>query len=99
MRRIGFLVSTLAADDPEQQTRTTAFVQELTKLGWTDGRNIHIDYRWALGDPQRLSAYAAELTALAPDVTLAAGNTATATLQQATPSIPIVFANARRSRE
>ena len=67
MRRIGVLMS-LAADDPEGQARLTAFVQGLQELGWTDGRNVQIDYRWPAGDAERIRRYAAELAALAPDV-------------------------------
>jgi putative tryptophan/tyrosine transport system substrate-binding protein len=93
-RRIGLILSGLASDDPEGQARITAFVQGLQELGWTDGRNIRIDYRWALGDPDRLHRYAAELVALTPDAILAGGNPALAALEQATDSVPIVFANA-----
>src|ERR1700758_5025666 len=71
IRRIGILFGGLAADDPEGQTRLTAFVQGLQELGWADGRNLRIDYRWALGDAERLRRSAAELVALAPDVLLA----------------------------
>ena len=70
MRRIGVLMS-LAADDPEGQARLTAFVQGLQQLGWTDGRNVRIDYRWGASDADRIRRYAAELVALAPDVILA----------------------------
>ena len=73
MRRIGVLMS-LAADDPEGQARIAAFLQGLQQLGWTDGRNVRIDYRWAAGDADRIRRYAAELVALAPDVILAAGS-------------------------
>src|SRR5215467_14422202 len=93
MRRIGVLVSGLAADDPEWQARGTAFVQGLQELGWTDGRNVRIDTRFALGDADRLRKFAAELVALAPDVILAGGGVAVPALQQATPTLPIVFAN------
>ena len=54
MRRIGVLM-TLAADDPEGQARIAAFLQGLQQLGWTDGRNVRIDYRWAAGDAERHS--------------------------------------------
>ena len=94
MRRIGFMFSALAMDDPEGLARLTAFVQKLQELGWTDGRNIRIDYRSGLGDPQRLRRYAAELVAFAPDAILAGGNPALAALQEATRTLPIVFANA-----
>jgi len=93
MRRIGVLASNLAADDPEWQVRSNAFVQGLQERGWSDGRNVRIEYRWGLGDPDRLRKYAAELVALAPDVILAAGAIAVASLQQSNRSVPIVFAN------
>ena len=73
MRRIGVLVGTLPAGDPEWQARSNAFVQGLQERGWSDGRNLRIEYRWGLGDPDRLRKYVAELVALAPDVILAAG--------------------------
>ena len=67
MLRIGHLVN-LAADDPDSQARVAAFVQGLKELGWIDGRNIRIEYRWSDGDPDRVRRYTAELVALAPDV-------------------------------
>jgi putative ABC transport system substrate-binding protein len=93
MRRVGVMLSALAADDPEALARVTAFVQGLQELGWTDGRNVRIDYRWGLGDADRQRRYAAELVALAPDVVVAGGNPALAAFQQATNTVPIVFAN------
>ena len=90
MRRIGVLM-TLAADDPEGQARLGAFVQGLQELGWTDGRNVRIDYRWPAGDAERIRSYAAELVALAPDVILAGGGAAVPSLLQATRTVPIVF--------
>src|SRR5262249_32631387 len=63
MRRIGVLVSSLAADDPEWQARGNAFVQGLQERSWSDGRNVRVEYRWGLGDPDRLRKYAAELVA------------------------------------
>ena len=86
VRRIGVLMN-LAADDAEGQARIAAFVQALQRLGWSDGRNVRIDYRWAAGDAGRFRKYAEELLALAPDVILAG-----ATQQQATRTVPIVFA-------
>ena len=65
VRRIGLLIN-LAADDPESQARRAAFQQGLQQLGWTDGRNLRIDYRWAAGDHDRHRISAAELVALAP---------------------------------
>src|SRR2546422_936696 len=67
MRRIGVLMN-LASDDPEGQARLTAFVQGLAQLGWSDGRNVRIDFRWGAGDPERIRKHAMELVALAPDV-------------------------------
>ena len=90
MRRIGVLTN-LAEDDPETQTRNAAFLQELQRSGWTDGRNVRIDYRSTLGDVERARKYAAELVALAPDVILATGAASMAPLHQATRTMPIVF--------
>jgi len=92
MRRIGVLMS-LAADDPETLARVTAFVQRLQQLGWTVGRNVQIDYRWATGDAKDFREYAAELVALAPDIILAVSTLGVAALLQATAnrSVSIVF--------
>jgi putative ABC transport system substrate-binding protein len=90
MRRIGVLMA-LAADDPAGQARFVAFVQALQELGWTDGRNVRIDTRWAAGDAERFRLYAAELVALAPDVILASGGTGVGALLQASRTVPIVF--------
>jgi putative tryptophan/tyrosine transport system substrate-binding protein len=79
------------ADDAEGQARLAAFLQGLQQLGWTDGRNVRIDTRWAVGDADRGRKYAAELVALAPDVILAAGTAAVGPLLQATRTVPIVF--------
>jgi putative tryptophan/tyrosine transport system substrate-binding protein len=92
-RRIGVLLGVLAADDPEGQARLTAFVQGLQALGWTDGLNLRIDYRWGLGDRDRLHRHAAELVALTPDIILAGGNSALAALQQATSTVPVPCRN------
>jgi hypothetical protein len=70
MRCIGVLMN-LAADNREAQARIAAFLQGLQQLGWTDGGNVRIDYRWAAGDTGRFQRYAEELLALAPDVILA----------------------------
>jgi putative tryptophan/tyrosine transport system substrate-binding protein len=91
MRRIGVLFN-LAADDAEGQGRVAAFQQALQQLGWADGRNVRIDYRWA-GDTGRFRRYAEELLALAPDVVLASATPSVQALQQATGAVPIVFAN------
>ena len=91
MRRLGILFGGFAADDPEGQARMTALLQRLAQLGWIDGRNLRIEYRYALGDAEHTRRYAAELVALAPDVLVAGGNPAAEALQQATRTIPIVF--------
>ena len=91
--RIGFLWSTFAAEDPEAQARGNAFVQGLQELGWSIGRNLRIDYRWGLGNADRLRRAAQELLTLSPDVLFAAGNPAIGALQEATLSVPIVFTN------
>src|SRR5262245_48763131 len=84
MRQIAVLASALPADDPEWQTRSTAFVQALAQLGWTDGRNVRIDFRFGLGDPERRRKYAAELVARAPDVIVAGGTLAAEALRAET---------------
>jgi hypothetical protein len=81
MRRIGALMN-VAADDPVGQARIAAFLQGLQELGWTVGRNIRIDYRWAAGNADRTRGYAAELVALAPEVILAPGSAAAGPLLQ-----------------
>jgi hypothetical protein len=77
MRRIGVLMAS-AADDSENQARMAAFLWGLAQLGWTDGRNVRIDTRWATTNADDLRRHAAELAALAPDVLVAATGTATA---------------------
>src|SRR5262245_5820187 len=90
MRRIGVLMN-LAAADPESTARVTAFAQGLQELGWTIGRNVQIDTRWAAADADLFRRYAAELVALAPDVILASGSPAIMSLQHLTRTVPIVF--------
>jgi ABC-type uncharacterized transport system substrate-binding protein len=90
MRRIGALMN-LAENDPEGQARNAAFLQGLQQLGWTDGRNVRIEYRWTLGDADRIRKYAAELVALEPDVILASGSSHAGPLLQASRTVPIVF--------
>ena len=71
-RRIGVLMN-LAADDPESMARIGAFLHGLHQVGWVDGRNVVIHYRWGAGDNERIRNSARELVALAPDVILAVG--------------------------
>ena len=74
MRRISFLSGGLNPSEPDTQANITAFQQGLEQLGWSVGRNVRIDYRWALGNSGNLRKYAEELAALAPDVILTSGN-------------------------
>jgi putative ABC transport system substrate-binding protein len=80
-------------NDPEWKRRLSAFTQALADLGWTDGRNVRMDLRWAGGDTNRMRALAQELVGLQPDVILANNTPATAALQRETRTIPIVFVN------
>ncbi len=89
-RRIGVMLN-LAPDDPETKARLAAFFQRLQELGWSEGRNLKIDYRWGLGNLDHHRKNAAELVALAPDVILAHGSTIVGPLQRATHKVPIVF--------
>jgi putative ABC transport system substrate-binding protein len=91
VRRLGVLMSTSAAD-PLMQGRVAAFRDGLGKLGWNEGRNLAIEWRWGGGDITQTNQFAQELVRLSPDVLLANGTPATAALRQATSTIPIVFA-------
>jgi putative ABC transport system substrate-binding protein len=91
LRRVGVLMAH-SKDDSQFQARIVAFQQALALLGWTDGRNVQIDMRWATTNAEEIRRHAAELVALAPDVILAAtGTTTAAPLLQATRTVPIVF--------
>src|SRR5260221_14241076 len=90
MRRVGVLIG-IDANDPDAQSRLAAFVQNLQQLGWTDGRNVRIDYRWGGGDAGRVRKFAAALLALRPDLVFASGG-AVEELLRATSAVPIVFA-------
>ena len=89
-RRIGVLMN-LSENDPEAQGLVAAFREGLAQLGWIDGRNVRIDYRWSAGDLDRIRRYAAELVALPPEVILAYGGSTVGPLQQVTRTVPIVF--------
>ena len=91
VRRIG-IVMNLAADDPEGQARVAAFLQGMQEAGWVAGRNARIDVRWGMGDPERIRKNVTELVALAPDAIFATTLPIVVGLQQATRSVPIVFA-------
>jgi len=90
MRRIGVLVGT-AEDDPETKARLAGFRQGLEKRGWSEGRNVRIDYRFAPAGAQ-VQVLAKELVALQPDVILANSTPAVAALQREGRAIPVVFA-------
>jgi putative tryptophan/tyrosine transport system substrate-binding protein len=90
MRHIGVLMG--VADDAEGQVRVKALQQGLQELGWIEGRNVRIDYRWIGGDAARIRTYAAELAKLSPDVIVAHTPPVIAAIRQASNSIPIVFA-------
>jgi putative tryptophan/tyrosine transport system substrate-binding protein len=89
--RIGVLLP-FAEDHPVGQARVAAFVQGLRQLGWTDGHNVRIDYRWSAGDSDNIRKFASELIALGPDVVMAFTSAAVTALRQATSTVPIVFA-------
>jgi ABC-type uncharacterized transport system substrate-binding protein len=90
MRRIGILLPA-AADDAEYQAWVGAFLQGLALLGWSIGRNVRIDTRWATTNAAEIRRHVAELVALAPDVILATGTSTVGPLLQATRTVPIVF--------
>ena len=90
MRRIGVLMK-IAADDADAPVRVAAFAQGLQELGWIIGRNLRVEYRWSAGEPDRIRTYAAEISALSPDVIVAFGGAHAAAVQQAAANVPIVF--------
>ena len=91
LRRIGMLISNYSQTDREGQATIAAFLDTFQRLGWTDGRNVRIEYRWGAGDAERIRASAAELVHSAPDVIMVSGNPALAELHRLTSTIPIVF--------
>ena len=91
-RRLGVLMSGTPEADPEARARVAALRQGLKELGWVEGHNLVIDYRWGVADVARIRAYATELLALKPDVVFAAPSTALAQMQRVTRTVPIVFA-------
>src|SRR5262245_10156466 len=90
VRRVGVLLPAVA-DDPVWQTRFGAFLQELRQSGWSIGRNVRVDARWAI-DAAEIRRHAAELVALAPDVILASGGMTLGPLRQVSRTVPTVFA-------
>ena len=92
MRRIGVLVG-LAENDPDAKARLTGFREALAKVGWSEGRNVSVDYRFGAGSAEHVEALAKELVALQPDVILGQGTPVVAALQRESRAIPIVFVN------
>jgi len=90
VRRVGVLLSA-AATEVEYQGYLAAFVQEMRRLGWSEGQNLRLDVRWNAGDAVLSHTYAAELIGLMPDAILSGSTVSLAALQQATKTIPIVF--------
>jgi putative ABC transport system substrate-binding protein len=90
VRRIGALMG-VAENDPARQSFVPAFTQALHELGWRDGGNLRIDYRWGGGDSDRIHSYARELVELHPDLILGHTTPVVAALKRETRTIPIVF--------
>src|SRR5262249_22186351 len=90
MRRIAVFLP-YTATDPVSMSRIAALLQGLQEFGWTEGRNVRIDFRWGAGEAEQFRKIAAELTALSPDVVLAVGTLAVAALQRTTRAVPVVF--------
>jgi len=91
VRRVGVLMG-LSESNPEHRNLLAAFLEELVRLGWVDGRTVRIEQRWTDGDLKRASAFATELIAAQPDVILASPTPVTAALHRETTTVPIVFA-------
>ena len=92
MRRVGVLFG-LAANDPQGQAIVATLLQALQRLGWIDGRNVRMDFRWSGGNAEDARKLAMELMTFGPDVLVATGGASMGPLFQASKSIPIVFAN------
>jgi putative ABC transport system substrate-binding protein len=90
LRRVGVLMN-LSEADPAAQRLIATFRQSLSKMGWVEGANLHVDYRWSAGDVERIQKYAAELIALGSDVILAYGGSVVGPLLKLSRSVPIVF--------
>ena len=92
MRRIGVLMGS-DENDPEAKANLAGFTRGLAELGWTDGRNLRMEVRWAAGDVDRMRMFAKELVDLRPDAILSHTTPGTAALQRETRTIPVVFVN------
>jgi putative tryptophan/tyrosine transport system substrate-binding protein len=91
MRRIAVLIGDLAENDPTGIASLSAFTRALEQLGWTDGRNVRIDIRWAAADVELNAKFAKELVGFHPDVVLSASTPGTTAVKRETQTIPIVF--------
>jgi ABC-type uncharacterized transport system substrate-binding protein len=90
IRRIGALIG-YAEGDPIAKSRVAAFVQGLQQLGWMEGRNLQVEYRFAPGDADRMRTFAKELDALKPECILTNTTSVTAAVQRETQTVPVVF--------
>src|SRR5262247_2580542 len=90
-RRVGVLIPLYSQTDREGQASIVAFLDTFQKLGWSDGRNVRVEYRWGAGDAERAKAAAAALAHSAPDAIVVATTPALAELRRLTSTIPIVF--------
>jgi putative tryptophan/tyrosine transport system substrate-binding protein len=90
MRRVGILTTSFGVDDPEMQTRNSAFILALREFGWAEGKNVRVEFRSAGGKASDLRKHAAELVSLA-DVVLANGGQTVSALQDVSRTVPIVF--------
>jgi putative ABC transport system substrate-binding protein len=91
MRRIGVLMGDFPENAPEARAVVAALREELQKLGWMEGRNIQIDFRWAAADIEAMQRFAKELVGSQPELIFSTNTPATATLLQQTRTIPVVF--------
>src|SRR5271170_7323743 len=91
-RRVGVLMN-VVQEDPGGPADVMAFRQGLAELGWIEGRNVHIEFRWPGGDINRIQTLAKELVGLRPDVLIGRSTPTTAALKQETATIPIIFVN------
>ena len=89
-RRVGMLAG-ISGDNPDAQLRYAALLEELRKLGWTNGKNVQVEARWFAGDAKLMRQYAAELIALKPDVMVSVGSQSLETLLRSTSTVPIIF--------
>ena len=90
-RRVGVLLGAYTATDQAGQARIRTFLNTLRELGWEDGRNLRIDYRWGAGNTEQNNKLAAELVRSTPDVIIATSDPVVAQLHRLTSEIPIVF--------